>query len=131
MTVAKVLHGKMQRKLTNNKTQTLQLRRTVMHVELRPSTGVHVITKEVVTFQHYKVMVGHPSKMECVGILGWKEGSSIALFREMDPLAVKEIQEKVNLILERENEIVEHFHVDTSPLQNESDPDEFNESDFT
>ena len=102
-----------------------------MHVKLVPHIAKHVITKKPVSFQHYMVLAGHPSKMQWVGILGWKEGSKINLFREMDPLMTKEIQDKVELILKREAELVEHFHVDPSPLDNESDLDEFNESDLT
>mgnify|MGYP000011736824 FL=1 len=105
-----------------------------MHVELKPHIGINLVTKKEQCHEQYLVFCGHPSKLKMVGILGWAEGSKIVFMTPVDPLSAEEIRTKVQEIIKREAEMVEHPNIDqdlVTPPQIESDLDEFNESDLT
>ena len=105
-----------------------------MHVNLVPHIGINLMTKKEQCHEQYLVFAGHPSKMKMVGILGWAEGSKIIFTTPVDPLSAEEIKTKVQEIIKREAEMVEHPNIDPdliTPPQLESNLDEFNESDLT
>ena len=105
-----------------------------MHVELRPHKGMNLVTKREQCFEQYLVYSGHPEKLEITGIIGWKEGSKLLFLKPVDPVSRDKIKSKVDLILAREAELINHPDLDqdlVTPPQNESTYDEFNESDLT
>jgi len=104
-----------------------------MHVELRPHKGLNLVTKREQCFEQYLVYTGHPEKLEMVGLIGWKEGSRLLFLKPVDPISRDEIKAKVDLILKKETEAINHPDLDqdlvTPPTMGTED--EFDESDLT
>lgn len=103
-----------------------------MAVELRPHSGINLVTKREQYFEQYLVYDGLPDSMEWVGIIGWKEGSKVVFVRPIDPIRQERIVEQVALQLERETEAVSYPDIsEDQVLPPEENPyDEFNESDL-
>ena len=105
-----------------------------MYVELRPHKGMNLITKREQCFEQYLVYTGHPEKLDMVGLIGWEEGSKLLFLKPVDPVSKEQIKLKVDEIIKRESEMIEHPDLDqdlVTPPQIETDLDEFNESDLT
>lgn len=104
-----------------------------MHVELRPHKGLNLVTKREQCFEQYLVYTGHPEKLEMVGLIGWKEESKLLFLKPVDPISRDEIKAKVDLILKKETEAINHPDLDqdlvTPPTMGIED--EFDESDLT
>ena len=104
-----------------------------MHVELRPHKGLNLVTKREQCFEQYLVYTGHPEKLEMVGLIGWKDGSRLLFLKPVDPISRDEIKAKVDLILKKETEAINHPDLDqdlvTPPTMGIED--EFDESDLT
>jgi hypothetical protein len=110
-----------------------------MHVELRPHKGLNLVTKREQYFEQYLVYAGHPEKlemvglMEMVGLIGWKEGSRLLFLKPVDPISRDEIKSKVDIIMKKEVEAINHPDLDqdlvTPPTMGTED--EFDESDLT
>jgi hypothetical protein len=104
-----------------------------MYVELRPHKGLNLVTKREQCFEQYLVYTGHPEKLEMVGLIGWKEGSRLLFLKPVDPISRDEIKSKVDIIMKKEVEAINHPDLDqdlvTPPTMGIKD--EFDESDLT
>ena len=103
-------------------------------VELVPHSGINVVTKEEQYYEMYRVYEGHPDKLQMVGFLDWKKGSSVAFIVTVDPLRKERILFEIQRKLEIDdtisgNDLVELPEDNTA--QNEETHYEFDESDFS
>lgn len=71
------------------------------HVELEVHTGINLVTKEIETFSQYLIYICNDEDRDCVGIVGWGEGSKILFTKPTDPVTSEWVGSEVDKILGR------------------------------